>query len=421
MTFLRSYSNYLTPRTGIFSTDTLAAVATYLRNLILNLSIVLLCLTVALLLPRLIRVGRAGLQAWPNVLLACRRARARRSPCSSSISISPASFRTARPIATRCLWARSGRRRGTPPALRWSPGSCVPLMLAALALSFWLAGPAPPLRQVLLETDWPTLRRDVWIVAAHDLHDRLLLVLRAEDRARVARAGRSADVAMAAGRARDRRADRSGRAGRVPGDHVRQDRPGVFSPVVGDRVRASGTARRVRAGRRVRDRRERAPVRGGQPGVVEPPGGCPVRCRRRLAGRRGSRGVRAPLGHEGDPPRPGPERRLARDHHRRRARRHERVHRQAGVRQLARSARDDHALRLPGRAPDRPRLRHSCRPGRVARREHVHLRGERLLQRHLEVAHRGGPRGAVPVQRGPRRVLLLADRRERVRLPHVLP
>jgi predicted acylesterase/phospholipase RssA len=40
VTFLRSYSNYLTPRTGIFSTDTLAAVATYLRNLILNLSIV---------------------------------------------------------------------------------------------------------------------------------------------------------------------------------------------------------------------------------------------------------------------------------------------------------------------------------------------------------------------------------------------
>ena len=32
MTFLRSYSNYLTPRTGIFSTDTLAAVATYLAT-----------------------------------------------------------------------------------------------------------------------------------------------------------------------------------------------------------------------------------------------------------------------------------------------------------------------------------------------------------------------------------------------------
>ena len=71
VTFLRSYSNYLTPRTGIFSTDTLAAVATYLRNLILNLSIVLLCLTVVLLLPRLFAWAGQLLQAWPNVLLAC--------------------------------------------------------------------------------------------------------------------------------------------------------------------------------------------------------------------------------------------------------------------------------------------------------------------------------------------------------------
>ena len=83
MTFLRSYSNYLTPRTGIFSTDTLAAVATYLRNLILNLSIVLLCLTVVLLLPRLFAwAGQSSTMAerpasrappWGS-----------RSPCSSS-------------------------------------------------------------------------------------------------------------------------------------------------------------------------------------------------------------------------------------------------------------------------------------------------------------------------------------------------
>ena len=74
ITFLRSYSNYLTPRTGIFSTDTLAALATYLRNLILNLSIVLLCLTVVLLLPRLFAWAGKHLYDWPNALLACRRA-----------------------------------------------------------------------------------------------------------------------------------------------------------------------------------------------------------------------------------------------------------------------------------------------------------------------------------------------------------
>ena len=33
-----------------------------------------------------------------------------------------------------------------------------------MALSFWLAGPAPPLTQALLTTDWSTLRRDAWIV-----------------------------------------------------------------------------------------------------------------------------------------------------------------------------------------------------------------------------------------------------------------
>ena len=37
--FLRKYSNYLTPRLGILSGDTLAFVATYIRNLLLNQTI----------------------------------------------------------------------------------------------------------------------------------------------------------------------------------------------------------------------------------------------------------------------------------------------------------------------------------------------------------------------------------------------
>lgn len=51
--FLRSYSNYLTPRASFFSADTLTAVATYLRNLYLNLVLLLLALGGLLLLPRL--------------------------------------------------------------------------------------------------------------------------------------------------------------------------------------------------------------------------------------------------------------------------------------------------------------------------------------------------------------------------------
>jgi hypothetical protein len=164
VTFLRSYSNYLTPRTGIFSTDTLAAVATYLRNLILNLSVVLLCLTVALLLPRLFAWAGQGLQAWPNVLLAV-----------AGLGLAVAVLFINLNLASQLPYSQTNRDKMSQgskwKAPRYATRTAVvawivvPLTLAALALSYWLAGPAPPLRQVLLETDWPTLRRDVWIVA----------------------------------------------------------------------------------------------------------------------------------------------------------------------------------------------------------------------------------------------------------------
>ncbi len=55
VTFLRNYSNYLTPKASLFSIDTLAAFTTYFRNVILNQAIVLLTLTVILLTPRLVQ------------------------------------------------------------------------------------------------------------------------------------------------------------------------------------------------------------------------------------------------------------------------------------------------------------------------------------------------------------------------------
>lgn len=51
---LRNHSNYLTPQKGFFSTDTLSAIATYTRNLILNQSVIILSLAVLLMIPRLI-------------------------------------------------------------------------------------------------------------------------------------------------------------------------------------------------------------------------------------------------------------------------------------------------------------------------------------------------------------------------------
>jgi len=49
--FLRAYSNYLTPRVGLFSADTLAFGITYIRNLTLNLLVLLAFMGAALLVP----------------------------------------------------------------------------------------------------------------------------------------------------------------------------------------------------------------------------------------------------------------------------------------------------------------------------------------------------------------------------------
>ncbi len=166
VTFLRSYSNYLTPRTGIFSTDTLAAVATYLRNLILNLSIVLLCLTVVLLLPRLTAWAGRTLQAEPTALLAF-----------TALALGVAVFMVNLNLASQLPYSRSNRGKKSL-GLKWKAppyatrtaviaGIVLPLSLAALALSFWLAADATPrLLTALLTVDWPTLRRDLVVVGA---------------------------------------------------------------------------------------------------------------------------------------------------------------------------------------------------------------------------------------------------------------
>jgi len=68
--FLRSYSNYLTPKTGLLSTDTLAGIATYLRNFILNLVILSTGLGAILLLPRVAAYLGVYLQDSPGFSLA---------------------------------------------------------------------------------------------------------------------------------------------------------------------------------------------------------------------------------------------------------------------------------------------------------------------------------------------------------------
>jgi len=67
--WLRDYSNYLMLRPGLFSGDTWATIAIYLRNLWLNLALIVACLGFGLLLPRLLIEGLATLPfEWFGVM-----------------------------------------------------------------------------------------------------------------------------------------------------------------------------------------------------------------------------------------------------------------------------------------------------------------------------------------------------------------
>src|SRR5882762_1796805 len=62
--FLRDYSNFLTPRKGLFGADTWAAIATYLRNLLLNQAILVTFLGAVLFLPWILGSTFAGTPLW---------------------------------------------------------------------------------------------------------------------------------------------------------------------------------------------------------------------------------------------------------------------------------------------------------------------------------------------------------------------
>ena len=104
VTWLRNFSNYLTPRVGLLSADTLQGVATFVRNLILTQANLALFLGAVLLLP-LALMGAAPYHVPPlaNAVLAiacsC-------SPISLCIAAWRGKSRAARPAPRRR--ARSG-------------------------------------------------------------------------------------------------------------------------------------------------------------------------------------------------------------------------------------------------------------------------------------------------------------------------
>ena len=90
--FLRRYSNYLTPKLGALSGDTLAAIATYLRNLGLNLATLVALGMAVMLLPHLLVHGGAFLlTADPLMLLALAAAFALFAVCFAAIGLASAS------------------------------------------------------------------------------------------------------------------------------------------------------------------------------------------------------------------------------------------------------------------------------------------------------------------------------------------
>lgn len=65
VSFLRRFSNYLTPRVGAFSADTWTMITTYARNLLLNQAVLVLALGAILLVPRfLVLTSHAFEGAW---------------------------------------------------------------------------------------------------------------------------------------------------------------------------------------------------------------------------------------------------------------------------------------------------------------------------------------------------------------------
>jgi hypothetical protein len=171
--FLRNYSNYLTPKTGLLSTDTLAAIATYLRNFILNLVILSAGLGAILLLPRVAAFLGVALQDYPVATLSVGLAALAVAVLFININ-----------LATQLPWSRFNRIRQEADSRAKDPwyvkrvwvivtiiGS---LVVSALLLACWLGSPDHDLFEFFFSMDpgtrWHALATLVGVpvaIAAH--------------------------------------------------------------------------------------------------------------------------------------------------------------------------------------------------------------------------------------------------------------
>ncbi len=153
--FLRRYSNYLTPKVGLLSADTWSAVATYLRNLLLNLIILVATGGVLLLIPRLsasvlaslngsnaylwLIAGSVLLSLLPGYFIGCNLAAISQTDDTKTARNDQKKEGTSQKIPE---WLRlNSHGNGKRGLLAFA---ILPLLLLALGASLWLAEIASP-------------------------------------------------------------------------------------------------------------------------------------------------------------------------------------------------------------------------------------------------------------------------------------
>lgn len=127
VSYLRRFSNYLTPRVGAFSADTWTMATTYLRNLLLNQAILVLALAAMLVVPRVVVLASWGVHELDS---------------SDWISLGCGiAFLAVAVILTACnqLQIMVPRHRGDAPWYARQPGILAGVVLPVF-MAAWLAG-----------------------------------------------------------------------------------------------------------------------------------------------------------------------------------------------------------------------------------------------------------------------------------------
>lgn len=136
---LRAYSNYLSPKVGVLSADVWASVATYIRNLLLNLLVLIPMLLAVLLIPRICITIVALAPALGGSLL----------PGVICLVLGVLSFIAAIRYLALDMPSRSGQGR---PESAYFIGHLVPLLLAVVLVSLGWALLAP-----VINGDWKVI------------------------------------------------------------------------------------------------------------------------------------------------------------------------------------------------------------------------------------------------------------------------